>query len=118
MIPHSHQNLSCLKSGVGLFIDNDTAEEFLTPLLRQLKFQCECSIRESLRSAQSRQDIRGFTPSPFSNADLPQRYVISSLFYFTALRYFCPSIQFSSVVDQMTGNLLCTLLLQFSSAYC
>ena len=38
IIPHSHQNLSCLRSGVDYsqFIGNDTAEELLTPLLRQL----------------------------------------------------------------------------------
>ena len=37
-IPHSHQNLSCLKCGVDYsrFIGIYTAEELLTPLSRQL----------------------------------------------------------------------------------
>ena len=37
-IPNSHQNLRCLTSGVDYFrfIGNGTAEELLTPLLRQL----------------------------------------------------------------------------------
>ena len=36
LIPHSHPNLSCLRCGVDYprFIDDDTAEELLTPLLR------------------------------------------------------------------------------------
>ena len=39
-MPHSHQNLSCLRNGVDYsrFIGNDTAEELLTPLLRQFNF--------------------------------------------------------------------------------
>ena len=47
LIPHSYQNLSCIESGVGYprFIENDTAEELLTPLLRQLNFWCECGIK-------------------------------------------------------------------------
>ena len=46
LIPHSHQNISCLRSGVGYarFIDNDSAVELLTPLLRQLKFWCKYGI--------------------------------------------------------------------------
>ena len=45
-IPHSHQNLSCVKTGVDYsrFTVNDTAEELLTPLLRQLYFWCEIGI--------------------------------------------------------------------------
>ena len=37
LVLYSHQNLSCLKSGVDIsgFIGNDTVEEQLTPLLRQ-----------------------------------------------------------------------------------
>ena len=37
------QNLSCLRSSVYYprFIGNDTAEELLTPFLRQLKFWCK-----------------------------------------------------------------------------
>ena len=44
---HSHQNLSCLRSGVGYprFIDDDTVEELFKPLLRQLNFWCKCGIR-------------------------------------------------------------------------
>ena len=43
---HSHQNVSCLRSGVGYprFIDNDTADELLLPLLRQLNFCCKFGI--------------------------------------------------------------------------
>ena len=46
LIPHSHQNLSCLRSSVHYprFIEDDSAEELLTPLLRQLNVWCECSI--------------------------------------------------------------------------
>ena len=45
-IPHSHQNLSCLRNGVDYsrFIGNDTSEELLTPLLRQLNFWRESGI--------------------------------------------------------------------------
>ena len=44
--PDSHQNLSCLRSGVhySRFIGKDTAEELLTPLLGQLNFWCENGI--------------------------------------------------------------------------
>ena len=47
-IPHSHQNLACPTNGVDYsrFIDNETAEELLTLLLRQLNFWCEYGIRE------------------------------------------------------------------------
>ena len=46
LLPNSHQKLSCLRSGVDYprFIDDDTAEELLRPLLRQLDFWCECGI--------------------------------------------------------------------------
>ena len=46
LITHSHQNLSCIKTGVDCprFIGNDTAEELFTPLLRQLNFLCKCGI--------------------------------------------------------------------------
>ena len=45
-IPHLHQNFSCLGSGVDQcrFMGNDTAEELLTPLLRQLNFWCESGM--------------------------------------------------------------------------
>ena len=47
VVPHSHQTSSYLRSGVddSRFIGNDTAEELLTPLLRQLNFWCESGIR-------------------------------------------------------------------------
>ena len=50
LMPHSHKNLSCLRSGIGYprFIDNDTAEGLLTPLLIQLNFWCECGINVTL----------------------------------------------------------------------
>ena len=46
LIPHLHQNLSCLKSGVDCsgFIGSDTAEELLTQLSRQLNVWCESGI--------------------------------------------------------------------------
>ena len=46
---HSHQNLSYLRSGVDYprFLDDDTAEELLTPLLRQLNFWCECGVSQA-----------------------------------------------------------------------
>ena len=45
---HSHQNLSCRKTGVDCprFIDNDTATELSTPLLRQHNCWCECGITQ------------------------------------------------------------------------
>ena len=45
LLPHSRQNISCLRSGIGYLrvIDNDSAEELFTSLLRQLNFWCECS---------------------------------------------------------------------------
>ena len=48
LIPHSHQNLSCLKTDAECpqFIDNDTAKELFIPLVRQLKFWCECGITD------------------------------------------------------------------------
>ena len=48
LISHSHQNLSSHRSGVDYsrFICNDTAEELLTPLLRQYNFWCESSIEK------------------------------------------------------------------------
>ena len=44
--------LSCLRSGVdhSRFIGNDSAEELLTPLLRQLNFWCESGISHFLRA--------------------------------------------------------------------
>ena len=47
-MPDSHQNLSCLRSGVEYprFTNDDTTEELLTPLLRQLNFWCECGITD------------------------------------------------------------------------
>ena len=46
LIPHSHENLSCLRSGVDnpRFIDDDTAEELFTALLRQPNFWHEYVI--------------------------------------------------------------------------
>ena len=49
LIPHSHQNLqnlSSLRSGVDCsgVKGNDTAEELLTPLVRQLNSWCESDI--------------------------------------------------------------------------
>ena len=44
LTPHSHQNVICLRSGEGYcrfyFIEFDTANELLTPLLTQLNFLC------------------------------------------------------------------------------
>ena len=37
LIPHSRQKLSCIGN-------NDTAQELLTPLLRQLNFWCKSGI--------------------------------------------------------------------------
>ena len=50
LIPHSHLNLSCLRSGVDCsrFIGNDTGEELLTPLLRQPNFWCESGIKDRI----------------------------------------------------------------------
>ena len=50
IIPHSHQNLSCLRSGADCsrFMGNDTAKKLLTPLLRQLNFWCESGIRKEV----------------------------------------------------------------------
>ena len=45
LIPHSHQNLCFLKSGVGHPRDNDFAVELFTPLLIQLNVWCECGLR-------------------------------------------------------------------------
>ena len=46
-MPHSRQKLSCLRRSVDhpQFIDDEAAEELLTPLLRQFNFLCECGIR-------------------------------------------------------------------------
>ena len=46
LIPHSHQNLSCLKSGVNYSstVSLPINQEQSTPLLRQIKFWCECGI--------------------------------------------------------------------------
>ena len=43
-IPHSHQNLSCLRNGedYSRFIGNDTAEEQLTVLLRRYDRESFC----------------------------------------------------------------------------
>ena len=48
-MPHSHQSLNCLRSSVDYsrFIGNDTAEELLTPLLRQPNFWCESGITQA-----------------------------------------------------------------------
>ena len=53
VIPHSDQNLSCLRSGLEYprFIDDDTGEELFTPFLRQLNFWCECSVRVKSKSS-------------------------------------------------------------------
>ena len=42
LIPYSHQNVSCHKNDVGhpQFTDNNIAEKWLTPLLKQVKFWC------------------------------------------------------------------------------
>ena len=49
---HSHQKLCCLQSDVSYFstVSLPMNQEKSTPLLRQLKFWCDCSIRQSLRS--------------------------------------------------------------------
>ena len=46
LISFAQQNLSCFRGGVGYsrFIGNNTAEELLTPLLRQFNFWCESGI--------------------------------------------------------------------------
>ena len=45
----SHQKLSCLKSGASKSsaVSLPINQEYSTPLLRQLKFWCECSINDS-----------------------------------------------------------------------
>ena len=46
LLPEKSQKGWVLRSDAAYppFIDNDTAEELLTPLLTQLNFQCECGI--------------------------------------------------------------------------
>ena len=48
IIPHSHQNLSCLRSDVSNFlaVSLSVNRGQLAPLLRQLMFWCECGIRK------------------------------------------------------------------------
>ena len=55
---HFYQGLNCLKNGGGYprFIDNDTAQELITPILRQCNFWCEYGIRLQLNGAIYRPD--------------------------------------------------------------
>ena len=54
LITYSHQKLGCLKSAVNNFsaVSSSINRGLSTPLLRQLKFSCECGIRLSAINTQ------------------------------------------------------------------
>ena len=69
--------LSCLRTGVDYhrLIDDDTTEELLTPLLRQLSVWCECGIKTNKKFTEiieffSSILLTGYKKSPEKNKKL------------------------------------------------